>query len=145
MLKLESKLKSNPSSFWSVINSKRNTTGFPASMEYDGEVSNSTQGSCNLFAKLFQKVYTKFASSQSSAFHYASMPPISCFAITGDDVLMSISKLTNSTKTDIEGFVRCFSKYARMLCQNRCQFSSRMCELWNFLRSMETVLNQPHI
>ncbi|XP_017477309.1 PREDICTED: uncharacterized protein LOC108367226, partial [Rhagoletis zephyria] len=85
-----------------------------SSMEYDGEVSNSTQGSCNLFAKLFQKVYTKFASSQSSAFHYASMPPISCFAITGDDVLMSISKLTNSTKTDIEGLCPMFFK----ICSN---------------------------
>ncbi|XP_017494980.1 PREDICTED: uncharacterized protein LOC108383107 [Rhagoletis zephyria] len=79
-------------------------------MEYDGEVSNNTQDTCNLFAKLFQKVYSKFTTSSISALHNSSLPPISFFDITVDDVLLSISKLTSSAKSDSDGLCPLFFK-----------------------------------
>lgn len=51
--KMEAKLKSDPSSFWQYVNSKRTTNNQPKSMQYGDVKSTDAKVQSNLFAKFF--------------------------------------------------------------------------------------------
>lgn len=59
----ESRLKSNSKFFWSYINSKRKTNGYPNCMTYSGSTTSDIPTICNMFATHFKSVYSSVSPS----------------------------------------------------------------------------------
>lgn len=50
-------LKSDPKSFWKIVNGRRGTSGIPKKVKYGRVTANNAQEAANLFADFFQSVY----------------------------------------------------------------------------------------
>lgn len=105
----ELKLKSNPSGFWQYVNSKRNTNGYPTSMEYGNLKANSTIECCNLFTSFFQEVYEQYATSEIDLnISDTNLLTLDTFEISEEDVALAISNLKPSFSTESDGFPKIF-------------------------------------
>lgn len=56
---LSSSFKNNPRSFWDFVKTKRKSREATSCLSYEGRVSDSDFGSCELFADFFKSVYSK--------------------------------------------------------------------------------------
>lgn len=55
--KIQNRLSDNPNNFWSFIDFKRKTRGFPSVMSYKGVCSSGTRPIASLFADYFSDIY----------------------------------------------------------------------------------------
>lgn len=53
----EKSFVSDPSKFWSFVNSKKKSGGIPSIVNYNGVTSSDVESTCNLFADFFKSVY----------------------------------------------------------------------------------------
>ncbi|KAG4068576.1 hypothetical protein HA402_004917 [Bradysia odoriphaga] len=58
MERTESKLISDPSKFWTYVNSVKKVSGYPSSMFLKDNAASTMQGKCDLFADFFESVYS---------------------------------------------------------------------------------------
>lgn len=58
---MQSKLKSNPKSFWKFVNDQRKEAGLPTTMIHDGNWSSDPQTVCDFFADKFGSVFSNEA------------------------------------------------------------------------------------
>lgn len=63
----EKMLQSDPSKFWSYVNSTKKTTGYPSMMHLNGEKARTPSEICELFADFFEGVYTPDSDDSASS------------------------------------------------------------------------------
>lgn len=54
---IEDSIAKNPKAFWSFVKSKRNSAGFPSTMNYNGNSSDSGQTICEFFSAYFHSTF----------------------------------------------------------------------------------------
>lgn len=57
MYEVQQNLTTNPNMFWSYVNTKKSTCGYPAVMKFKNDVSSDNLPICELFANYFSEVY----------------------------------------------------------------------------------------
>lgn len=67
ILKIESEIKCDPKRFFSFIDTKKHTVGFPCSMSYNNETLNNSKQICDGFKQLFSSVYDSECSNTRNA------------------------------------------------------------------------------
>lgn len=58
LLEIQHEMRSQPKKFWSFVNSKKKTEGYPSSMIYNDNIASTPQDIVNLFAEHFNCVFT---------------------------------------------------------------------------------------
>lgn len=110
--KTQIEIKSNPKTFWTFINSKKKSNGFPSIMNYDNIDSSSPQTIVDMFADFFKSVYQNDNQLNSNELNQTVFPcyDIRTSVVSESDVLNIISSLNESVSSGPDGLPPIFLK-----------------------------------
>ena len=94
----EKNLTLDPSKFWSYVNSKRKTSGYPSKMFKGARKSDTAEGICNLFADFFEGTYATDDPDDMAGktFEVAKTVDIGGLVLTEDTVLRALQSIKTS-------------------------------------------------
>lgn len=91
---IKNKIKSNPSNFWSYVNTKRKSTDFPCLMKYDQIQTSDNAQICEMFADFFRSNYFNGSSDvQINSIGGAKISNIPFLQVTQHEVGLYIDNL----------------------------------------------------
>ena len=101
VLRVQIKLRANPSGFWRFINSKRKSAAIPKNVYFENQVSASALELSQLFAKHFASVFEANCASELEIVEAIRNVPsdlidLGVFAVTSDMILSATKKLKRS-------------------------------------------------
>lgn len=101
---LEFQIKANPTSFWSFLNTLKNTTTIPSSMNYGNDILKDEQSIVNAFAHYFQSAFINSSTYDMENLQVTcNVPQLSIPYITEEDVLKALKKFKNKLTTGPDG------------------------------------------
>ncbi|XP_075162913.1 uncharacterized protein LOC142235546 [Haematobia irritans] len=105
----EVNIKSNPKSFWSFINSKRQSTDYPSRMFLDVKVADSLDGIVDLFAQFFTNNFVLDANAYPIVVRDSgSAINIGLIQLSDSDLLQGLSELKSTYRVDSDGLCSAF-------------------------------------
>ncbi|XP_055527232.1 uncharacterized protein LOC129719849 [Wyeomyia smithii] len=122
ILRVQSNLRRNPKGFWAFVNEKRKESGLPSQMVLEGEIANTRDGICNLFAKHFSSAFNASPASAVQVENALQNVPNNVMNLGNvrfidDDIMLAIKKLKSSMIPGPDGIpASVFKKCATALC-----------------------------
>lgn len=114
----QSNLVSNPSKFWSYVNSKLKSSGIPSLMNYKNEIANSPKDIAQLFRSYFSSVYCTPPTSVNSNSHIKSHMHIGDISLPESIVFEGLMNLDSSKGCGPDGIPPVFLvNCAQSLCR----------------------------
>lgn len=93
ILNIEENISRNPNNFWTYINSLKNNTSIPSSLNYENQIINTPQEIVDSFASFFSKSFTEYPVDIHSGPSTQNINSINITSVTHDEVIKSIKKL----------------------------------------------------
>lgn len=94
MRRIQSNIRNDPRSFFSYVDQRRKTSGYPQQMSFNGVSSSNTADTCNLFAQFFKSVYVPCPDLNLND-GLGGAHELGSITLTCNDVLNGLLKLRN--------------------------------------------------
>ena len=134
---IENDLKSNSKFFWTYINKKRKTTGFPKCMSFNNESSEDTSKICKWFESYFKSVYSNTTANPLNRMNMNTpIVEISNINVTDSDVELALLSLDSNVKLGPDGIAPIVLKNCSL------SLSLPLCVIFNKSLSLGQFLSQ---